>query len=635
MKLRSNGKSLAPVEQAISEFVAETEQNLALKRDIADKITSDDCDAALLLSIAGTAGLVPQNGTVTPSATNFATLTDSADFEPEAVTLDYTLNAGGRINTSTGAWEVNAAYATYCVELHFLACVAGQTYEGTKYTLGTTGAPNIIFYTGETEGDFLSSNTTSVVSEDKFTFVPPAGATHFRLSGNSSSRLSSIYRISQLDSEKEVTIDGQRIKDIADHAAAIATKISKGTETAVVKIEDVTAKYGILANTYLDITTGEIATNETTYADYLCAAGDNGTDGFIDILNVVKIAHINGIAALGYPNAEERHVWFDANKAVIAGYDHDDYTAEYYMGNFCHTYTPPEGARYVKLCHNPVAYFSGVDPDNWLLYRTVTEFDVDNLRAEDKPLRGKKVLLIGDSIIGQYRSIYSISYWIEQLTGATVYNCGIGGTTATPHATAKYIPFSGYALADALATGVWTTQDANIGDITDPTYTAQQLTLIKSLDLTEFDYIIPLYGTNDWSAGKLLNNEADADDYNYYKGALRYMIDKILTAFPHLKMILVTPPYRWWMDGSYIWTEDSDTKVNGTSSLKLTDFVDAVIDVAKETHVGYADCYYTLGINKQTRLHYFRYVDGTHPYKNGLEAIARRIVSVMLTMAAN
>ena len=83
------------------------------------------------------------------------------------------------------------------------------------------------------------------------------------------------------------------------------------------------------------------------------------------------------------------------------------------------------------------------------------------------PLEGKNVVVFGDSLIGLYRGDTSATTHLATVTGATVYNVGFGGCRMSTHPTHGYAEFSMWALADAVATGTWTSQDQYVSQGSD------------------------------------------------------------------------------------------------------------------------------------------------------------------------
>jgi lysophospholipase L1-like esterase len=99
-------------------------------------------------------------------------------------------------------------------------------------------------------------------------------------------------------------------------------------------------------------------------------------------------------------------------------------------------------------------------------------------------------------------------------------------------------------------------------------------------------------------------------------------VETLLNAYPHLKIFVCSQTYRFWVDSSNVFIDDSDTHVYGGA--KLTDFVAKTKEVAKEYHLPYIDNY-DIGMNKYNRSYYFSATDGTHPLTTGCHLIAQHI----------
>ena len=295
-----------------------------------------------------------------------------------------------------------------------------------------------------------------------------------------------------------------------------------------------------------------------------------------------------------------------------------------------------EGVRYFRIATKNtwqgnvyISYiYGGIDTASYDYEKKV--FNIDDIQ---KPLDGKVVINLGDSIFGKRRPPNDISTYISKLTGATVYNCGFGGTTAGTHYSQYYDPFTLHAIADSINTGSWTVQDNGItaGGSVIPDYFAEAVALLKSIDFSKVDMITIAYGTNDWNFGtNPIDNSNNSKDINSYAGAIRYSIEKILTAYPHIKIFLCTPIYRVMLnDSTHAIEGDSDTAVN-VNGKKLTDFIEKLKQVSLEYHLTYIDNYYGLGMNRTNWLYYFKNTDGTHPIITGIHLIAEHMAQVLV-----
>ena len=118
----------------------------------------------------------------------------------------------------------------------------------------------------------------------------------------------------------------------------------------------------------------------------------------------------------------------------------------------------------------------------------------ENMIKQGKTLFGKKIVVFGDSIWNAARGKDGISEYVQEGTGATVYNCAIGGTTAA-------------VVGEDPSFDNWTSNSFN-GMI----YVARKLIpaeqilaegevvrdIIEQVDFNETDYVIVAYGLNDF-----------------------------------------------------------------------------------------------------------------------------------------
>ena len=262
-------------------------------------------------------------------------------------------------------------------------------------------------------------------------------------------------------------------------------------------------------------------------------------------------------------------------------------------------------------------------------------FTMPNLliESEHRPLKGKKIVNLGDSIFGNTRPPHDISTKLAELTGATVYNCGFGGTNAGKHSSGVFDAFSLYRLADAITTKNWTLQDNNVNGEGVLNYYSETLNLLKSINFNTVDIITIEHGTNDFGNGLQPTGYKNTDISNrfkYYDGALSYAIETILSSFPHIRIFLITPHYRFVMNSNGSFDKDSNTWeieswVGSGGNHTLIDFVNSGKAIAKEYQIPVIDNYFDLGINKFNRTQYFPSNDGTHHNQNGRNLIAEHI----------
>lgn len=250
---------------------------------------------------------------------------------------------------------------------------------------------------------------------------------------------------------------------------------------------------------------------------------------------------------------------------------------------------------------------------------------IESLESVAGRFIGKKIVCFGDSIFANFQEPYDIPSMLETLTGATVYNAAFGGCCMSDNDQTRKL-FTMCRLADAIVAGDFTAQKNSGVSITyagtSINYVPDRLAMMESINWSEIDYITISYGTNDWNSNYALDNENDPDDTTTYLGAFRYSVEKLLTAYPNIKILPITPLWRFWdtntglpseVQGDYI---DSNTYAKGTG-YKLWEYGDALIEAAKDYQIPVFDIYHVCMMNKFNRHQYFETTDGTHPKLEG------------------
>lgn len=238
-------------------------------------------------------------------------------------------------------------------------------------------------------------------------------------------------------------------------------------------------------------------------------------------------------------------------------------------------------------------------------------------------LKGKIIANFGDSIFGNKRPPNDVSTEIARITGATVYNLGFGGCRMAK-ASANWNPFSMYSLAYAIANNDFSAQDAiDIDAVGLPSYFKETRTLLESIDFNDVDIVTISYGTNDFASSVTLDDESNPLNTNTFAGALRYSLETLWSAYPHLKIFVCTPTYRFWMDENNQFLYDSNTHEIGGQL--LTQFVEKVFEISKDYQITAIDNYFELGINQYNRSAWFPATDGTHQNFDGAKLIAQHM----------
>ena len=234
---------------------------------------------------------------------------------------------------------------------------------------------------------------------------------------------------------------------------------------------------------------------------------------------------------------------------------------------------------------------------------------------ESDMLENKKIVCFGDSIWGLVDDETGIAKWLEKMTGATVYNYAIPGTTAVSTlGTEAEDDFSGYSLYEivsALASGENRTNGRKMQEI-------------LAAPLQEADYLILEYGLNDYFKGAMIQS-GDKYEVTCYAGAFRYAIETLQEKYPNLQIVLLGQTYCQFYSYGLV-EEDSDTcNLGGGVG---TDYVKALSEVAKEYDLLFINLYEELPINEWNGTLFLE--DATHLNERGRKEYAQVVAKYLL-----
>ena len=221
------------------------------------------------------------------------------------------------------------------------------------------------------------------------------------------------------------------------------------------------------------------------------------------------------------------------------------------------------------------------------------------------------MVMFGDSIThgDQYIDHSGISYvdYANDNLHSNIINVGFGGSRMSHYgASGGTIPFSFDNFCEAIVSNDWTDQDAGV--LTETSYDMHLATL-KAVEWDEVDAIGILYGANDWHSNTPVSATYELNDETF-NGACAYGLDKLLTAYPHLQVIIFTPMFRETTLGDASTSSD----VANVAGLTMADYGDSLKIVHDVFHCALVDSGRNFGINKYN-VHLYT-MDGTHPRTN-------------------
>ena len=233
----------------------------------------------------------------------------------------------------------------------------------------------------------------------------------------------------------------------------------------------------------------------------------------------------------------------------------------------------------------------------------------------------KTIMSLGDSQVefGNYPSV------MGQKLGVNSLNAGVGGTRMSQHTLEFYNKLSFFQIADAIATGDFTSVNTALdglialAEVNDPQKAIRLTTTKNNLNNANYATMMAItvaFGTNDFTSNKDIGTVSlENVDTNTFVGAFNYGVGRILTAYPNLKIFVVSPTHRYLDNGL---TQDSDVVAN-SSGIYLIEYVDALIEQANINHIPVLDLYRNGQFSKYNHTTYF--VDGVHPNQLGYTLI--------------
>lgn len=220
------------------------------------------------------------------------------------------------------------------------------------------------------------------------------------------------------------------------------------------------------------------------------------------------------------------------------------------------------------------------------------------------------IVFFGDSVIGNFTDSTSIPGVVAGLSGAKVYNLGVGGTTATSNG-----------APDSLALGTiveaFLNRDSScFSEDQQAKYGIEEYARDHENGTLHPTCFIINYGLNDYFAGMPIDLPKADNEATCYTGAFRSAAVLLKEAYPDCRIILMTPTYcSYYSDGTIPQSPEGGA---------LADYADAVVRVADELGVEYIDNYNESGFDRYNFETYLS--DGCHPNELGRYVIGRHIL---------
>ncbi len=228
---------------------------------------------------------------------------------------------------------------------------------------------------------------------------------------------------------------------------------------------------------------------------------------------------------------------------------------------------------------------------------------------ESDLLEGKKIVCLGDSIWGLVTDDTGIAALVEKMTGATVVNYAIPGTTATETMDTP--------MEENLSS-------LSLMQIVKALENGENLGFVDSKVFEDAEYLVIAYGLNDYFQGLPIASD-EKTDINTYEGALTYAVEFFEENYPDLQLVLIGQTYCQFYSYGIV-EEDSDT--NDLGGGVGMDYVKAVKSVADEYGLIFINQYENLPTNEWNGKLYLE--DATHLNKKGRTEYAKAVSEYIL-----
>lgn len=450
-----------------------------------------------------------------------------------------------------------------------------------SYNQDSGGTTNIYFYTSAKV--FISKADIAGASHSKSI---PEGAAYFRLYRNAT-KTQPITLTYEYKGQYEPYGLVVTMKSGVVHYATLDAEMQAKIDAITTATETATAAQQAVAELIVNKATANLFDSDFDESGYIDDAnGDKPSNNYVRTSKYYPVDDSNAkIYSYNPDNGNTTELLFyTAGKVFISRVDIESKSTSKNI---------PEGAAYFRLYRNnyktqpititytyenrtiPYIRWSEVK-ENMVGYDSV---NLEGKRMLGSVLAGRKILVFGDSIIGNDRT-EGVCDFLAEYSGATVYNGAVGGTRITDLRSSQYdtpnlVYFDGVKLVHALMTNTWTDQDAHTSDA--PSYVAEAtLPMLKALDCTTLDVIVIAYGRNDVTSSETTAN---------IESALATIIDDIQSTYPNIRILVLTPVWGMFTNK----TVDGDEYVNSTTNMTLRILADTLTAKAKAKHVASID----------------------------------------------
>lgn len=241
-----------------------------------------------------------------------------------------------------------------------------------------------------------------------------------------------------------------------------------------------------------------------------------------------------------------------------------------------------------------------------------------------------QVLLMGDSIFGQYRDETSVAYYLSEELGMGVFNGAFGGSCMAMQNVEedKYYyldAFNFVNLSRAVAYEDFGVQQTVRTKDVPTAHFPSVVDDMETIDMDSVKVLVLCYGLNDYMAGTPLDDSANPMNEATFCGALRQGVERIRKEHPNMRIIVASSTYCWFLNTM------EDCENNDYGGGYLEEYIEAERKTCQELDIEFIDWYHDFYNYDSIERWAEHTEDGMHPNQDTRKWMARVLATIIMS----
>lgn len=238
------------------------------------------------------------------------------------------------------------------------------------------------------------------------------------------------------------------------------------------------------------------------------------------------------------------------------------------------------------------------------------------------------IVMMGDSIFGQYRDVTGVAFYLSEELEVPVFNGAFGGTAMALQNKEDKPSYYMDAFTFAGLTKAMAHQDFGVQQTvrTKDVPTAHFASVIDEMERIDFHktkVLFICYGLNDYMAGTPLEDPGNPYNEFTFAGALRSGINRLKAEYPDMEIYVVSSTYCWFLNSN------TNCENNDYGGGFLEEYVNTEKEVAQELGVTFLDWYHDFYSHENFEFWREHTEDGMHPNERTRKWMARLLTEAI------